>query len=442
MRVCRIAAATLVFFMAWAAVGVSAQPMADSNLLQDVSVRHEGPELWIQLQFRKTPVHFQGPVFFKRSIQMDFPQAYIHPAKQYLETGDERIRQVYVSQFDPQHLRLRLILGPQASHLQERTHVEQEGRVLKIRIGSGARAIPPAMDETTDSLESLLARANRIEASKPASSAPSGIETKTSSGLSRSLKRASSPLPPGKTSVATPSPANGNLYDAPEAPPSLDSLLKKDSTEEVVPAQPLQLKTQKAGILDFDSGLSDGSPDLLSASLKMGYTLILVLGVMFLLFHAFKKFGLRNSVFGGDGKPIKVLSTGFLAPRKSIALVEVAGDVLVIGISNDQISLLGNVNDPERIREIKGSLQKNSPEKTERKERHVTPPSPENVEASTTPKNSKVDFYKKRLVKSGSTNPFGDYVRQFGESESPESQAVRLRNRSGGKHFGKVPVFE
>jgi flagellar biosynthetic protein FliO len=173
----------------------------------------------------------------------------------------------------------------------------------------------------------------------------------------------------------------------------------------------------------------------------------LVLGLIFVIFHLFKKFGLKNSVFGGEGKPIKVLSTGFLAPRKSIALVEVAGDVLVIGISNDQISLLGNVQDPERIEQIKGTLHKKGHERkpvaeSSKPNNEGVPPQTVKVEKKPLTKNQGVDVYNKRLVNPGSTNPFGEYVKQFSNSSEAEPPAMKGVASRVKKNLGKVPVFK
>ena len=81
--------------------------------------------------------------------------------------------------------------------------------------------------------------------------------------------------------------------------------------------------------------------------------LAVVLGVMFLLFFGFKKYVLKNTMFGGGEKLVNVLGSGFLGPKKNIVLVEVAGEVLVLGMSQDNISLLTNITDPEKIEEIK-----------------------------------------------------------------------------------------
>ena len=373
---------------------------------------------------------------------MDFPFAYVNPSKRYFDTGDDRIQQVYVSQFDPKRLRMRLILAPGASILKENAVVEQIGDMIRIRINPDASAKAPIKNEVSDPLESLLARASRIQRTN-------AIRTKTTSGQ---LPKADHPAAPQKVSRPTKEvelAASTSKTTTTTTPLSqvLGQALGSEQPPKKSSSKPMVTKTQKAGLLDFDNDVSAGKTDLFSASLKMVYTLGLVLGAMFVVFHLFKKFGLKNSVFGGEGKPIKVLSTGFLAPRKSIALVEVAGDVLVIGISNDQISLLGNVQDPERIEQIKGTLQKKGHDQkpvaeSPKPNDPVVPPPTVKAEKKPPVKKEGVDVYNKRLVRSGSTDSFGEYVKQFTSSsvaEQPKMKDVASRVK---KNMGEVPVFE
>jgi flagellar biosynthetic protein FliO len=439
----QVAAGTLGFVLLWTHLAFSSQSLSNHNLLHDVTVDRKGGELLIQLKFKKPPVRFEGLKFFKKSIQMDLPFAYVNPSKRYFDTGDDRVQQVYVSQFDPKRLRLRLILAPGASILKDEAMVEQVGRILRIRISSAA-PVPTSIKniEVSDPLESLLARASRIQRTKD-------IQTKTTSGL---LSKPDLPVTPRQVSkpkkeVKPTVPANKTGQTSTPLSQVLGAGLKSEEPEKKSASEPLALKTKKAGLLDFEGDLSVGKPDLFSASLKMVYTLGLVLGAMFVIFHLFKKFGLKNSVFGGEGKPIKVLSTGFLAPRKSIALVEVAGDVLVIGISNDQISLLGNVQDPERIEQIKGTLHKKGLEQkptiaSPKPNNEVAPPQTAKVEKKQPARKQGVDVYNKRLVQSGSTNSFGEYVKQFENSSATEQPAMKGVASRVKKNLGEVPVFE
>lgn len=438
-----VIAGTLGFVLFWTHLAMASQPLSSYNLLQDVVAEHKDGSLLIQVKFRKPPVEFNGPDFFKKSIQLDFPSAYVNPSKRYFETGDDRVRQVYVSQFDPKRLRLRLILAPGESIGKDEIQVVQEGRTLQIRIASVLAQPKPIRSRASDSLESLLARASRIQKSKaepaemPASPSP---KTHLSNATESVVALAKEVI----------SPPSSKILDKPVPEPS-EASAQTVSTEPgklSASSQPLVLKSQKAGIMDFDNDLSIGKPDMFTASIKMASTLGLVLGLMFVIFHLFKKFGLKNSVFGGgEGKPIKVLSTGFLAPRKSIALVEVAGDVLVLGISNDQISLLGTVQDPERIDQIKGAQHKKGQAV---KSEEPSPEIAEEVEEAPItrkeirPKADKegVDVYKKRLIQSGSTNPFGEYVKQFAHAPGAEPTAMKDVVSRVRKTLGEAPVFK
>ena len=158
-----VIAGTLGFILLWTHPAFSSQPLSSYNLLKDVVVERDGGELSIHLKFKNPPTHFQGPKFFKKSIQVDFPFAYVNPSKRYFETGDDRVRQVYVSQFDPKRLRLRLMLAPGVTVRKDEAVIEQVGRVLRIRINSGALKPTPVKDEAIDPLQSLLARASRIQ---------------------------------------------------------------------------------------------------------------------------------------------------------------------------------------------------------------------------------------------------------------------------------------
>jgi len=116
----------------------------------------------------------------------------------------------------------------------------------------------------------------------------------------------------------------------------------------------------------FSQSFDSSNPktlEVLPSGLRMVAMLFLVVAFMLLLFYLFKKFVLKNTPFGGSGKLVQVLGTGFLGPRNNIALVEVAGDVLVLGISNDNITLLNHIEDEEKIAEIKSRSGKNKPAK-------------------------------------------------------------------------------
>jgi flagellar protein FliO/FliZ len=96
------------------------------------------------------------------------------------------------------------------------------------------------------------------------------------------------------------------------------------------------------------------SPDLISASLKMLAALGIMLGGLLIVLHYAKR-KLRNERGGFKGKTVRVLGNTYIGPKKRISLVEVPGAILVVGITNENISLLNKIEDEEMLEEFKRS---------------------------------------------------------------------------------------
>jgi flagellar protein FliO/FliZ len=90
------------------------------------------------------------------------------------------------------------------------------------------------------------------------------------------------------------------------------------------------------------------SPDLIAATLKMILSLAVVLALVWLL-HRWLRRALPGAGSAGGGRLIRVLGTHYLGVKKSIALVQVPGSILVLGLGGDQINLLTRIEDPAVI---------------------------------------------------------------------------------------------
>ena len=103
---------------------------------------------------------------------------------------------------------------------------------------------------------------------------------------------------------------------------------------------------------------SPGLPkvDFSGALLEMFISLALVLGVLLAVFWLVRRFlpGAAGAMGGGSMRLLGRLSLG---PRKFLALVEVADEVLVLGVSNDAISLVSKVKDPQALSEKRAPVQ-------------------------------------------------------------------------------------
>ena len=88
----------------------------------------------------------------------------------------------------------------------------------------------------------------------------------------------------------------------------------------------------------------NGTPDMVTAGLKMIASLGVVLAMIFFLLYGIKKLT-RQRMGATGGKRIQVLESHYMGVKKSISLVRVPGKVLVLGISGDRINLLDTLDD-------------------------------------------------------------------------------------------------
>ena len=86
------------------------------------------------------------------------------------------------------------------------------------------------------------------------------------------------------------------------------------------------------------------APDMLSTAMQMLTALGIVLGGLLVVFYFMKRF-LKRDVGGSNEALIKVIASQYIGIKKNISLVEIPGSILVVGVSNDNISLLTKIED-------------------------------------------------------------------------------------------------
>ena len=86
------------------------------------------------------------------------------------------------------------------------------------------------------------------------------------------------------------------------------------------------------------------APDVVSTTLQMFAALGIVLGGLLVVFYFMKRF-LRRDTGSSSQQLIRVVANQYVGIKKNIALVEIPGAVLVVGISNDNISMLTKIED-------------------------------------------------------------------------------------------------
>lgn len=78
---------------------------------------------------------------------------------------------------------------------------------------------------------------------------------------------------------------------------------------------------------------------LVTSILKVLGALILVLGLMLLLVQVMRRLGMGNRQLP-HGPLIKVLDSRMIAPKKHVAVIDVAGEFIAVGITDQQVNLL------------------------------------------------------------------------------------------------------
>ena len=385
------------------------------NLLESIDTQSTEDELTIKFFFKKPLVHLRQPLFLEKSIQVDFPLAYSEPAKQFLKIGDSQIKQVYVSQFNSKTMRVRFILNKEDGDLEEKFQMEKDRDSLIVRV----------IREPTDILGQLLARTTeKIKENKQKNNLK---EVDTS--FDEKINTESQPLTFEAKKEISPIEVKGTV--SPKLNTSKINFSKKIKTAEFnekkkwASADGSAAKSsnviKKTSFDPFQSESKNESNHvgLVSSSLRMVTTLLLVLGLIFLLFFGFKKYVLKNTAFGG-GKMVHILSTSFLAPKKNIALVEVAGEILVLGVSDQNISLLTSISEPRRIEEIKNAHGNNVNNKELK----------QGVAEGLKEKTS--------LASSNAANMFSKYLNQFSGSGSDKQASVDAVTEKIRRHMGKA----
>lgn len=92
---------------------------------------------------------------------------------------------------------------------------------------------------------------------------------------------------------------------------------------------------------------------LWSSFLKMIFALAIVLGLLVGVMYFMKNFMQRTAPSSENTNLINILSSRYLGPKSSIILVEVMEQVIVVGISGQQMTPLARIDDPLSIAKIK-----------------------------------------------------------------------------------------
>lgn len=88
---------------------------------------------------------------------------------------------------------------------------------------------------------------------------------------------------------------------------------------------------------------------LMGSLLQMVAALSVVVGLILLFSHVAKRWLNTTTIAPGGNRYIRIVETRFLAPKKSLMLVEVGGEYLLLANAGDQLQLIKQVDMLEEI---------------------------------------------------------------------------------------------
>ncbi len=99
--------------------------------------------------------------------------------------------------------------------------------------------------------------------------------------------------------------------------------------------------------------------DLWLAGLKTLAMLFIVLGCLVLVLYLMKRYFYQNNGSGRESL-IKVLSSHHVTPKGRVALIDVAGEKLLLGITPEKITCLGKIEPSKALAKLEEAEQKST----------------------------------------------------------------------------------
>jgi flagellar biogenesis protein FliO len=106
------------------------------------------------------------------------------------------------------------------------------------------------------------------------------------------------------------------------------------------------------------------SPSLFATLLRLLVALIVIIGLIVLTVWGLKIVWEKRgwSQFSEEGKPLKILTSVHIAPRKAVYLIEVGNRILVVGVGNEEMNCLDVIQDTEEVNAIRHLTLQGFPE--------------------------------------------------------------------------------
>jgi len=237
--------------------------------------------------------------FLEKSVEIVFSDATVSPAEKIYEINRAGISGVTVYQSDPQTVRINIKSGGDMKEFRKRLSLKRQDGKFIVNVA----APPPA-------------------------AAPKQIAEKN-------LKK------PAQTEK----PVTGkNVVE--ELTASLSNIGRSSTPQDEKPDETID------GFLNYEKPSVSQLPSFGESMVKVGGALAIVLALALFLALGARKYLLGGAGGVGIKRQVQVLSNHFIGVKKSVTLVEIGGEILALGVTNENINLLARYDAPEKIERI------------------------------------------------------------------------------------------
>ena len=116
------------------------------------------------------------------------------------------------------------------------------------------------------------------------------------------------------------------------------------------------------------------APGFVFMTIKMLSVLAVVIGIMLVCFNLLKKYMPQRNMLFSENKSMKIIETLYFGPKKSVVLVKVASEYVLLGSSANEINYLKEVkfSDSEEFKLLESKGYKNSLQKKNLKDINIS----------------------------------------------------------------------
>lgn len=347
-----MAALTLAWTFVTTGPAFSGANLSALNRLEGVTVTEKEGMIDAVFKFAEEYKGAFTPSFYQKSIQIDLPNAYTNPAKREFRPGADSVTNVTAAQVSSDKVRARLFLPGDPRSFSSAWKVKRDGASVTLTLEKKASTSVAAVKDKAPE-----------RAVSPVK--PSALETAPDEASARPLERDAEELlaKTGKASAASPIETADPVKKERSEPAPKESAPERSFS---FLAKPVYASSANGGepavaqgkkLITYEEPAAPEAPSLKMMAAKMIGALALVISlVLALAWLAQKYMGKFNAGFGSGGV-VRVLTTSPIGVKKQISVVDVAGEIIVLGISGESITMLTTIDNQEsadRLRRMAG----------------------------------------------------------------------------------------